>query len=791
MPELLEKVRAALADRYTIERELGRGGMSVVYLAQDLKPQRYVAVKVLRPEVAAMLGVERFVREIEIACRLNHPHILPLYDSGEAQGLLYYVMPCFEGRSLRDRLDAEKQLPLPVALRIATQVASALSYAHSHDIVHRDIKPENILLAGDDVIVADFGIARAITAAGGEQLTSTGIAVGTPAYMSPEQAAGEALDGRSDVYSLGCVLYEMLAGQPPYTGPTAQAIQARRMTDPVPPLRTVRETVPIDVEEAIVKALAKVPADRFGTAVEFANALTIPTTSTSATTLVRRSRRAVAVSAVGILLLAVAAAVIVRFHHNRKLELGLNSVAVLYFDNLSPDTADAYLADGLTEELIFRLGRIERLQVKSRQAVRRYRADTNQDPAAIGRALGVAYLVSGSVRHGDSLRVTVEMVRTATGQRVWSEQYDRSEGDVLVIEEDVGRAVATAIGGRLVPAEQQVLALRSTRNPAAYDHFLRGNYLLARRDPTDAWRAVAEYDAAVRLDPSFARALARIGLVFGLFLDWGWPHPGVATTDLLTRGSGAVDRSLALDSANAEAWVARGFLNSYRNPGTFEGVLPAFERAIVLEPRNAEVYHQYGGFLNYLGQDAAALAAWRRALALEPERAITLENIARGYYLLLRRYDQAERMIDSAITVDPAAYYAYETQAWIRLLTGNLEGARVSLDLATRLSPPDYGPKEILATFEAREGDTTGARARMDSMVTKFSDRAHPSVGEGIRAAMGYAQLGDQVRALRVLESVEPRGVFLSWWLRHPGFDPLRAHPRFQRLVEQSRRTVP
>jgi len=274
MEDTLSLLSAALVGRYRIDRELGQGGMATVYLAHDLKHERKAAIKVLRPELAQALGAERFLREIAIAARLNHPHILALHDSGEAGGLLFYVMPFVEGESLRDRLNREQQLPVDEAVRIAQQVASALSYAHSHDLVHRDIKPENILLAGDEVVVADFGIARAITAAGGEQLTSTGIAVGTPAYMSPEQGSGQPqLDGRSDVFSLGCVLCEMLAGAPPFTGPTAQAIQARRLTDPVPPLRTVRETVPPQVERAIVKALAKSPADRFATAVQFAEAL--------------------------------------------------------------------------------------------------------------------------------------------------------------------------------------------------------------------------------------------------------------------------------------------------------------------------------------------------------------------------------------------------------------------------------------------------------------------------------------------------------------------------------------
>src|SRR5437762_8980921 len=274
MADQLARLQAALADRYTIERELGRGGMATVYLAQDRKHHRQVAIKVLKPELAAALGPDRFLREIETAARLNHPHILPLHDSGQAGGSLYYVMPYIEGESLRERLEREGPLPLEDALRITRDVTSALSYAHGHDVVHRDIKPENILLSGGEAVVADFGIARAITAAAAGTLTETGIAIGTPGYMSPEQATeSERLDGRSDIYSLGCVLYEMLAGEPPYTGANVRNVIAKQLTDPVPSVRRLRDTVPPTIDAAISKSLAKAPADRFATADQFGEVL--------------------------------------------------------------------------------------------------------------------------------------------------------------------------------------------------------------------------------------------------------------------------------------------------------------------------------------------------------------------------------------------------------------------------------------------------------------------------------------------------------------------------------------
>ncbi len=291
MTDRIQELNSALDARYEIERELGRGGMATVYLARDVRHDRMVALKVMRPELAAAIGNERFLREIQIAARLHHPHVLALYDSGEAGDFLYYVMPYVEGESLRDRLDRDRQLPIDDALQTAREVADALSYAHSHDVVHRDIKPENILLTSGHALVADFGIARAITAAGGERLTETGLSIGTPSYMSPEQAAGEkTIDGRSDIYSLGCVLYEMLAGEPPHTGPTAQAIIAKRLTEPVPSLRSTRETIPPQTDEALQRALARVPADRFATASEFASALA-PVMISSGATPVAASRR--------------------------------------------------------------------------------------------------------------------------------------------------------------------------------------------------------------------------------------------------------------------------------------------------------------------------------------------------------------------------------------------------------------------------------------------------------------------------------------------------------------------
>src|SRR5438105_6270963 len=429
MAELLARVKAALAARYGIERELGRGGMATVYLADDAKHHRTVAIKVLRAELAAALGAERVLREIEIAARLTHPHILPLHDSGEAAGFLYYVMPFVEGESLRDRLKREPQLPVEEAVRIAREVATALSYAHSQDVVHRDIKPENILLSGGEAVVADFGIARAIVAAGAEQLTDTGLAVGTPGYMSPEQATGaEHLDGRSDVYSLGCMLYEMLAGHPPFLGTTAQEILARHSLDAVPPLRTIRPELPEAVELAVRKALAKSPADRWRTPAALSEALAQAVAPPS---LPRRAARSIGLVAVGASLLAAGYALLSRRPVAAPSGEAAHSIAVLPFVNIGADPANEPFSDGMSEELITALAKIAELRVTARTSAFSFKGKA-VDVREIGSKLNVNYVLAGSVRRaGPQLRVSAQLINAPTGYHLWSDDYDRDARDVF------------------------------------------------------------------------------------------------------------------------------------------------------------------------------------------------------------------------------------------------------------------------------------------------------------------------------------------------------------------------
>jgi TolB-like protein/Tfp pilus assembly protein PilF len=465
-----------------------------------------------------------------------------------------------------------------------------------------------------------------------------------------------------------------------------------------------------------------------------------------------------------------------------------NTVAVMYLDNQSRDTSDAYLADGLTEEITTKLGQIGRLAVTSNTTMRRYRNGTTE-PAQLGRELRVAQLVSGSIRRaGHRIRVNVELLRARDGVQLWADAYDRTDADLLAIEEDVARAVASAIAGRLLPGEQATLAARPTQNPEAYDHLLRGNFSIAQRTPAAARRALAEYQAAAALDPTFALAYGRIGLCYALFIDWGWPYPGLNDDSMLVLGSAAADRALQLDSQSTDGWMARAYMDVYLHPATFAGSLPAFARAIELDPKNAEAHHQYGSILMSMGHDSAAAEEFRRALALDPLRAISLDNFGTMRYME-HRTDEALRLVDSSVAADPQAYYAYVDRADMRLTLGDVAGARADVAASVRTRPVDYivSSEPLVATLEALDGDTVAARARLSRVIAQLPDPAHPDYTAGQWIALAYLRMGDRDRALGVIESVRPHGINLWYVMRDPGFDPIRGTPRFRALVEQIR----
>src|SRR5947208_3985986 len=552
----LARVQAALAGRYTIERELGRGGMATVYLAQDRKHHRPVAIKVLKPELAAALGPERFLREIDTAARLNHPHILPLHDSGEAEGFLFYVMPYVEGESLRDRLSREKQLPLAEAVQIAREVADALSYAHSRDVVHRDIKPEDILFEAGHAVVTDFGIARAITAAGGEKLTETGIAIGTPGYMSPEQGAASArVDGRSAIYSLGCVLYEMLAGEPPFTGPSAESIVRQHLAAAPPRVSAMRAAVPPAIEEAIVRPPAKRPADRLRTAAELVEALAAPAQRARHTG--RRTSRLAAGAGLAATLVAAAAGLFVlsRPHGTPALAGPTGqSIAVLPFVNVSGAPQEEYLSDGISEELINALSKLPQLQVVARPSSFAFKGK-NEDVRQIGQALQVATVLGGSVRRAaNRLRVTAQLTDARNGYNLWSETYDRQMGDVFALEDEISHAIMRALQVHLVSGDSLTLSRRPTRDVEAYQLYLKGRYFYDKAGFGPVQQALAYFQQALAHDSNYALVYAGIADAYFTLTGWSYLLP----REGMPKARAAALKALALEPSLAEAHASLG-----------------------------------------------------------------------------------------------------------------------------------------------------------------------------------------------------------------------------------------
>jgi serine/threonine-protein kinase len=692
------RLRTTLADRYRLERELGRGGMATVYLAHDLKHDRPVALKVLHPELATALGPERFQREIKLAARLQHPHILSVHDSGEAAGQLWFTMPFVEGESLRDRLDREQQLPVADALRIARETALALEYAHQRGVIHRDIKPENLLLTTDgSTLVADFGIARAV--GGGEQpLTGTGVAIGTPVYMSPEQASGmREVDARSDVYALGCVLFEMLAGEPPYTGPTAQAILARALTETPRPIHPMRAAVPEAVDLVIARAMAPTVADRYASAADFAQALEAAFTGAGREARdvnilrILTQRPLFAVLALGFLL-----GVGVLFAWRRSLgggdAAGTKLVAVLPFENLGAPE-DEYIPDGITDEVRGRLIALPGVQVIARGSSTPYKK-TTKPPQEIAQELGVRYLLTATVRWEKAaagarkLHVSAELVevRSRGAPRIkWQHAFAAavtadSLAGVFQIYADIGSRVAQALDVALGDSARQQLAERPTQNLAAYDAYLRGREFAPSpfsSDPTTLRRAAGYYAQAVVLDSTFAQAWAQLSVVHSFLYANSTPTPVEAE-----HGRRAAERARKLAPTRGETHLALGF---YYVSVLKDNVRAAeeFRWGIRAAPTNADLFSAVGVVEQSLGQWDSALVHFQRAQRLDPRSVDPLRNLA--YLLLwLRRYPQALESVDRALALAPANMDLIEVKVMISLAQGNLAGSRALIPAASK-----------------------------------------------------------------------------------------------------------
>ena len=647
-PESVPSIAAALADRYTIERELGRGGMATVYLAEEKKHGRKVAIKVLRPEITAGLGPDRFLREIGIAAQLAHPHIVPLIDSGEAAGLLYYVQPHVPGGSLRERLTETRQLPLKDAVRIAQEVGAGLDFAHRKGFVHRDVKPENILFADGHAVLADFGVARACCDAEAEEdergamVTEVGFAVGTPEYMSPEQASGEAdLSAASDVYSLACVVYEMLAGEPPFHGSGARAVMAKQVTETPRPLRGLRPEVPVSLERAIARALEKNPAQRTASAADFVAQLLAPSDSAVL--------RSPAVT---------------------------RSIAVLPFINASPDPDNEYLSDGITDELIDALVKVTGLRVASRTSVFALKGKP-LDVRAVGALLGTSVVLEGTVRKaGDRLRITAQLTSTEDGRLLWSQRYDRQLVDVLAIQDEIAATIVNTLRATMFADLSEPIAGRYTESIQAYGLYLKGRYEWNKRTQEGVAEAIRYFERAIAEDPGYAPAYAGLADSYSLDVD----YRSIPVHEAYQRAKEYARKALALDesvpTAHASlAWTL--FIYDWQ----WEEAEREFRRAIALNPRYASAHQWFAFLLAARGQQDAALLEGHTALELDPA-SVSARRAVGWLYYYARRYHQAREHLSRAIEMNPMAVESYRMLGSTMALQGDVaEAERVLREL--------------------------------------------------------------------------------------------------------------
>jgi len=844
---MVSALRAALASRYRLEKEIGRGGMATVFLAHDLKHERPVALKVLHPEIAAALGTERFHQEIMLAARLQHPHILSVHDSGEAAGNLWFTMPYVEGESLRDRLEKERALAPDEALRITREVADALDYAHSRGIIHRDIKPENILLSSRHALVADFGIARALGA--DQHLTSTGMAIGTPDYMSPEQrTADRQIDARTDIYALGCVVHEMLTGKPLTGGATPIGMSPQ-------------------LAATVSRATAPAAADRFTTAGDFSRALDAAATTTSPAVGMPRRRPLFAMLVVGFLL---GVGVLFAWSRSRGSgDAGPKLLAVLPFENLG-SSDDEYFADGMTDEIRGKLTALTGIQVIARGSSSPFKK-TTKPPQQVARELGAQYLLTGTVRwekHPDgtsSVHVIPELVQVrsgATPTTKWQQSFDAQLTNVFQVQSDIAGRVARALDVALDDSSQQRLAEPPTANLAAYDAFLRGEAItqgFAVADPTVVRRALPYYEQAVALDSNFAQAWARLSLAHTTLYFNGRPNPGDAEG-----ARRAAARAVAL--APDRSW-GHGAMGSYYVFVLGDNVrsLAEYTEAHRLAPGSA-------GILTSLASNEAAQGQWQlglehmqQAQRLDPRSVLAIRRYA-DFLLRLRRYPEALEVFDRGLALAPANSDLIEKKAMVFLAQGDLAGARAVLAAAApavepaalvaivanfydlmwvldeaqqalllRLPPSAFDDDRgawgiVRAQTYALRGDMAHARVYADTARIAFAEqlrgapddpqrhlllglalaylgRKEDAIREGERGVAFkpiaknqvsgtyyqhqlvriYMVVNEPDKALDLLEPLVKIPYYLSpsWLTIDPNFEPLRGNPRFQRLVQR------
>jgi eukaryotic-like serine/threonine-protein kinase len=734
-------VSTLFGDRYVVQRELGRGGMATVYLAEDRKHDRHVAIKVLKPELGASLGAERFLREIGIAARLSHPHIVPLIDSGDADGFLYYVSAFIAGGSLRDRLKKEGRLPVRDAVQIAEDIGAALDYAHRNGFVHRDVKPENILFTDRLAVLADFGVARVAWGSDSEPLTDVGLVVGTPEYMSPEQASGEHdLGFASDVYSLACVVYEMLAGAPPLRGENARVTMARQVTERPRVIRSVRPDAPAGVEQALARALAKNPAERYATVSEFTTALKAEGSESRAYSGAERA------------------------------------IAVLPFVNASPDPENEYLSDGITDELIDALAKINGLRVASRTSVFALK-DNPQDVRAIGALLGVSVVLEGTLRKsGERLRITAQLTSTDDGRLLWSHRYDRELRDVFDIQDELAQTIVETLRTTSFADLSTTQRKRYTQNVEAYRLYLKGRFAWNQRTQEGVVEGIRYFEQAIEADPKYALAYTGLADSYALHVDYRSVHVAKG----FERARMYAKRALELDDALAEAHASLAW-TLFIYDWDWDGAGREFRRAIELDSRYGTAHQWYAFLLASQGKLDGALVEAHTAQELDPS-SVSMRRSLGMLYAYSRRFEQARYHLGRSLAMNPAAEESHRILGFTLALEGDFDQAERVLRHAATLPGTGSYTQATLGYVLARAGRRDEARVILETLE---AERRNGYVSP-VAFVMLHLGLGDIDRAMdaTMLAYHERRG-WVAYIRVNPLVDPLRDDPRFEGLLRK------
>lgn len=794
MTDLIATLNQHLSDCYAVERELGGGGMSRVFVALEKKLERRVVIKVLPDDVAADISADRFRREIQVAAKLQHPHIVPVLSAGEFNGKPYFTMPFIEGESLRQRIDRDGELPLDDAIRLMRDLASALAHAHKNGIVHRDIKPANVMIDEEYALVTDFGVAKALGASaigdGVRSLTTAGMTLGTPAYMSPEQCVADAgVDHRTDIYAFGIVAYEALTGSTPFAGRTVQAMLAAHVVERPEPITSRRPALPEWLAALVMQCLEKRPADRPQNASDLVHALQSEHIATqgslpeAAPAVTRPLNRMVLAGGV---LAVVAAAAIIAFAMKRDSPAtpegggAIRSVAVLPLVNVGGSEEDEYFSDGMADELANVLSKIPGLRVASRTSAHSFKGRKDVNVEQIGKELNVEAVLEGTVRRsGGRLRVTGQLTSVRDGLSLWSESYEREASDVFAVQDDIARSIAGALELRLAsPGTAGQTPAAGTASVAAYDSYLRGRHFWNARGADNIRRAIRYFDEAISGDPDFARAYAARAIAYALLPEYTDSPPANALA--ATRADAM--KALGIDSTLAEAHTALALASVHnRDWDTAES---SYKRAISLDPRYPTAHQWYGEMLYNMSRLDSSVAETRRARLLDPLAPILAT--AHTYSLFLaRRYDEALAEAKRGLEIAPNLGVLHSVAAQVYLALGDNSNARKEMEIAAAADPEMTLRQGQLAYVYASTGDRAGASAVLARMKARVaSEETQP-----VAFAVAYLSLGETERALALLERAEARRDIGLLTAASPLDDPMytsvRNHPRFLAIIER------